>query len=213
MKKQFLSILTVTLLAACGETENSNTNTQQVSADTQSLQQPAQQTNPLMTAMHTMMQDMQSMEMSGNMDKDFAMLMKRHHQSAIDMANYELQSGSDTTMRNMAEMIIEKQNKENEQLERIIAATSATKNTDTTFATQSKQMMDNSHAQSMSVSMTGNADRDFAAMMVPHHQSAIDMAQLYLKQGKNAELKRMAQMMVADQQKEIQELNQWLQSR
>jgi uncharacterized protein (DUF305 family) len=51
--------------------------------------------------------------------------------------------------------------------------------------------------------MTGNVDRDFASMMAEHHRSAIDMARLELRFGKNIELKRMARNIVATQSKEI----------
>jgi uncharacterized protein (DUF305 family) len=50
---------------------------------------------------------------------------------------------------------------------------------------------------------TGDIDRDFVAMMVPHHQGAVDMAQAELKYGHNEELRRLAQGIVATQQKEI----------
>jgi uncharacterized protein (DUF305 family) len=50
---------------------------------------------------------------------------------------------------------------------------------------------------------TGDIDRDFVAMMVPHHQGAVDMAQAELKYGHNKELRRLAQEIVATQQKEI----------
>jgi uncharacterized protein (DUF305 family) len=62
----------------------------------------------------------------------------------------------------------------------------------------------------MSVKMTGNADRDFAMMMIPHHQGAIDMVRAELQHGDNPELKRMAQKIIDDQRKEIAELKAWL---
>ena len=50
---------------------------------------------------------------------------------------------------------------------------------------------------------SGDVDRDFVAMMIPHHQSAIDMAQAELRYGKNEQLRRMAQEIVVTQQQEI----------
>jgi uncharacterized protein (DUF305 family) len=55
----------------------------------------------------------------------------------------------------------------------------------------------------MTVAPTGDIDRDFVAMMVPHHQGAIDMAQLILRYGKNEQLKRLAQEIIVTQQEEI----------
>jgi hypothetical protein len=55
----------------------------------------------------------------------------------------------------------------------------------------------------MTVKPTGDVDRDFVAMMVPHHQGAIDMAQAELKYGHNEQLRRLAQEIVVTQQQEI----------
>ena len=55
----------------------------------------------------------------------------------------------------------------------------------------------------MTVKPTGDVDRDFVAMMVPHHQGAIDMAQAELRYGHNEQLRRLAQEIVVNQQQEI----------
>ena len=66
--------------------------------------------------MKTMMKDMSgkmtSMPMSGDPDVDFAMMMRIHHQGAIDMANAELSGGKDAQMKKMAKAIIAAQKKE-----------------------------------------------------------------------------------------------------
>jgi len=55
----------------------------------------------------------------------------------------------------------------------------------------------------MSIKPTGDVDRDFVAMMVPHHQGAIDMAIAELRYGRNERLRRMAQEIIVTQQQEI----------
>jgi uncharacterized protein (DUF305 family) len=50
---------------------------------------------------------------------------------------------------------------------------------------------------------SGNVDRDFVDMMVPHHQGAIDMAIAVLRYGHNERIRRLAQEIVVDQQQEI----------
>ena len=55
----------------------------------------------------------------------------------------------------------------------------------------------------MAVKPTGDINRDFAEMMIPHHQGAIDMAQAYLRYGSNEQLKRMAQEIIVEQLQEI----------
>ena len=66
--------------------------------------------------MKAMMKDMSgkmsSMPVSGDPDVDFAMMMRIHHQGAIDMANAELSNGKDPQMKQMAKAIVSAQKKE-----------------------------------------------------------------------------------------------------
>jgi uncharacterized protein (DUF305 family) len=55
----------------------------------------------------------------------------------------------------------------------------------------------------MMIKPTGDIDRDFVEMMVPHHRGAVDMAKAELKYGRNEQLRRLAQRIVATQQREI----------
>ena len=55
----------------------------------------------------------------------------------------------------------------------------------------------------MGIRPSGDVDADFVAMMVPHHQGAIEMAQAELRYGHNEALKRMAQEIIVTQQQEI----------
>jgi len=69
-------------------------------------------------SMMGMMKNMESMKVTGDTDRDFATMMKIHHQGAIDMAQVELQSGKDAKMRAMAKRIIEAQQKEIKEFDR-----------------------------------------------------------------------------------------------
>jgi uncharacterized protein (DUF305 family) len=55
----------------------------------------------------------------------------------------------------------------------------------------------------MEINPSGDVDQDFAAMMIPHHQGAIDMAQAELRHGHNEQLRRIAQGIIVEQQQEI----------
>jgi uncharacterized protein (DUF305 family) len=57
--------------------------------------------------------------------------------------------------------------------------------------------------------MTSDPDRDFVAMMIPHHQGAIDMAKVELQYGKDPAMRKLASAIVAAQQKEIAEMHRW----
>jgi hypothetical protein len=55
----------------------------------------------------------------------------------------------------------------------------------------------------MAIKPSGDIDRDFVAMMSPHHQGAIDMAVIELRYGKNEQLRRIAQEIIVEQMQEI----------
>lgn len=55
----------------------------------------------------------------------------------------------------------------------------------------------------MEAKPAGDVDRDFVAMMAPHHQGGIDMAVLELRYGKNEQLRRLAQEIIVSQTQEI----------
>jgi len=62
----------------------------------------------------------------------------------------------------------------------------------------------------MHQTFTGNADVDFVTGMIPHHQGAIDMAKVQVKYGKDAETRKLAEQIIADQEKEIAQMKAWL---
>jgi hypothetical protein len=74
--------------------------------------------------------------------------------------------------------------------------------TEAAFVAENRQAMDRMMS-AMSVKPTGDVDADFVAMMVPHHQGAIDMARAVLRYGKNEQIRRLAQEIIVEQQQEI----------
>ena len=88
-----------------------------------------------------------------------------------------------------------------------------------------ERMSPQSFMQSMDISMTemdkamkaapmnGDVDHDFAVMMIPHHQGAIEMAKSELLFGKDPVMRRLAQEVLVDQQSEIDAMNLWLSKR
>jgi uncharacterized protein (DUF305 family) len=68
---------------------------------------------------------------------------------------------------------------------------------------------DKMHA-GMDIAYTGDADVDFMRGMIPHHQGAIDMAKIVLKHGKDPAIRKLAQDIIAAQEREIGEMQAWL---
>lgn len=68
---------------------------------------------------------------------------------------------------------------------------------------QLHDVMKRSAQEVPSMKMSGDVDRDFAKMMADHHRSAIEMAKIQAKHGKNDELKQLAQNIMSSQKQEI----------
>jgi uncharacterized protein (DUF305 family) len=60
------------------------------------------------------------------------------------------------------------------------------------------------------IEYTGDPDVDFALGMIPHHQAAIDMAKVQLQYGKDPEIRKLSQDIIAAQEREIGQLKTWL---
>ena len=85
------------------------------------MQQGADGSRDMKSAMMMGMDGMQKMPMSGDIDKDFATMMKVHHQQAVNMSEMELANGKSPDMKAMAKKIIAAQKKEIAQFDRWLA--------------------------------------------------------------------------------------------
>lgn len=75
-------------------------------------QQASDGSGQLHQAMMKASQEMQSMQMTGDVDHDFVAMMRKHHEDAIAMAKIELQSGKDETAKKFARETIQQQQKD-----------------------------------------------------------------------------------------------------
>jgi uncharacterized protein (DUF305 family) len=171
-------------------------------------------------AMDKMMAGM-AIKPAGDADRDFVAMMVPHHQGAIDMAEAELQYGHNQRLLRIAQEIVVQQQQEivamrlangepanptwmtsRDQGAQALTTRKAPSGGDARFVTRSNAAMDKMMSD-MAARPTGDVDHDFVAMMVPHHQGAIDMAEAELQSGQNLGLKTIAQEIVVEQQQEI----------
>ena len=170
----------------------------------------------LMTAMNMSMKKMESMEMTGDFDLDFAKMMIIHHQSAIDMSEIEIAKGKHGDMKSMAQKMITAQNEEIKQFQNIINNHETNPGEHTTGHhgggdhNELQESMNAMNAKMKSMVMSGDIDKDFAMMMIPHHEGALAMAEAEIGHGANLDLKKIASKIMTDQKKEISELQAWL---
>ena len=165
--------------------------------------------NRMMKELHAMMDTMMATPMPGDPDHHFAKMMQLHHKGAINMANIVLQEGKDTTIRRMAQMMIQKQTQEITELQQFLMAhTPHGENTE--FNMKMEMSMDKMSRNADLQIINGNIDQDFATLIIFHHQSAIEMADLVIHYGHEVVIRNMAEMMKGDQEEEISELQRWL---
>jgi uncharacterized protein (DUF305 family) len=157
-------------------------------------------------AMNRMMVGMK-IRPSQKVDKDFVEMMVPHHQGAIDMAQAELSYGHNEKLRAIAQEIIVTQQDDiatmRLALVNMFASTSQfTRQDEGPFSARNNAAMAKMMA-GMKIKPSNNVDKDFVAMMVPHHQGAIDMAQAELIYGNYEPCRGLAQEITSTQQQQI----------
>ena len=201
-----ISILLITIILA---TVNSCKQNNEVENTEMNHSSPME--NELMQSMNKTNTTMSNTKMKGDFDFDFANLMMMHHQMAIDMSRVEIDKGSDQTIKNMANGIAVAQEIEVREMKQFIknykiTATNVETSNSTKIATEMKSMMDKMNT----IKMTDNIDKDYVAMMLPHHKSAVEMAKMQLKFGTQYELVELSKNIIEDQNYEIDEFKKWL---
>ena len=167
--------------------------------------------NEMMSIMHDMTAQMDAMTMTEDADHDFAMMMKMHHEGAINMGNKELEKGDDATIKAMAQTMINMQQAEIQELQAFMDGHTPNPSVEgEMWAMEAMDAMQRMEKNADLAVLTGDADHDMAILMINHHQSAMDMAQSLLHHGHHDDLKAMATKMIEDQSKEINDLQAWL---
>ena len=158
---------------------------------------------------------------TGTMDFDqmFINMMVPHHQGAVEMAKIAQERAEHPEVKEMADAIITGQEEEITQMKAWKQQWYGSSDTPSMSEMPSLEEMPgmggSGHAMDMQaeVDQLKNAaepfDLAFIDAMIPHHQSAIDAAQMALNQATHPEVKALAQEIIDAQLKEIEQMNAW----
>jgi uncharacterized protein (DUF305 family) len=140
-------------------------------------------------------------------DRAFIDAMAPHHQGAVEMAEVALENAEHQEIRDLAEDIVSAQQAEIEQLKAIKQEEFGT----------SEVPMEMSAGEMEAMGMTSPAelanrapfDRAFIDAMIPHHESAIEMARVAYRESDNPEIRALAEGIVEAQSQEITQMEGW----
>ena len=206
MKTILLPIAFAALIVSCQKTEAAVVETPIDHVDHQ--HEKIFPVNEMVTLMDDMMVKMHDQTPSRNNNADFATMMIAHHVGAVEMSELLLKKGKDPILKSFAEEVIAAQNTEIEQMKNF----QNTREISTDYE-KFQQALNQSMAAMMdkNIKVHDDIDKDYAQQMIPHHKSAVEMAEVYLKFGKQPELLKLSKSIVNEQNKEIAELEMWLQ--
>jgi uncharacterized protein (DUF305 family) len=141
-------------------------------------------------------------------DKAFIDAMVPHHQGAIEMARVALKNAEHAEIKELTRNIISSQQAEIEELKAIKKEEFGTSNV--------PMEMSPEQMRSMGVMMDPQElanrepfDKAFIDAMIPHHQSAIKMAEVAYEKSKNPRIKELAENIMSAQKREIEQMKQW----
>ena len=192
----------------------------------------------MMAALHTMADHSQTLQPNGNLDLYFAQLMRENHRAAVSMSALELKQGKDPELSRIAQDIhrahqqlimgldsaiqrIQAQppafpdrTTQSERLSRLLeAATNGlhyAAHQTMAQAEGDKTPSDGYFERAAEDAGTGSIDRDYAALLIPHHQNSITLARAELKLSRDESLQKAAYFILQDQQREIEQVRTWL---
>jgi uncharacterized protein (DUF305 family) len=143
-------------------------------------------------------------------DKAFIDAMVPHHQGAVEMAEVALQNAEHERIKQLSRTVISTQRAEIEELKAIKKEEFGTSEVPMKVSAQEMQMMGMTDPEALA--NKNPFDKAFIDAMIPHHQSAIEMAQVALEESENPEIKELAKNIVSAQQREIEHMLQWRQA-
>jgi uncharacterized protein (DUF305 family) len=141
-------------------------------------------------------------------DERFIDAMVPHHQGAIAMAEVALKNAQHAEIKDLSRNIVSTQQAEIEELKSIKKEEFGTSNVPMEMSQEQMRgmgmMMD-----PQELARSEPFDRAFIDAMIPHHQSAIEMAKVAYEKSENPRIKKLAENIVGAQQAEIEQMKRW----
>ena len=204
------------VLAACGgsASQPATSSPSKPSAVAAASSPPAAKTSTAVSASNVA--SASAAQQAGSFDQQFIDMMVPHHQGAIEMAQIAMQRAEHPEIKTLAGFIINAQNKEIGDLKSWRQAWFGSNQTPS--MDQLMRAYPNVPGMSSMMDMDKDTQRlrianpfdlAFIDAMIPHHQGAVDMAQVALGRAQHQEIKVLAQSIINDQQAEIAQLQGW----
>jgi len=169
--------------------------------------------NIFLAMMDSMMVEMDQAPKGKSPGADFLLHMLPHHHGAIMMAQYEIKHGKNAEMVQLAKSILAEQQSEIQQMNLLLKAPENMEMTDTLYQPAMSATMSIMMAHLPQQSRLNDTDHAFAAVMLPHHQAAIDMARVVLRFSKDQQVLAFARSLISNEQIEIEQMSAYLKSK
>jgi uncharacterized protein (DUF305 family) len=166
--------------------------------------------NIFLKMMDSMMVNMDQAPKADSPGADFLQQMLPHHQGAIMMAKYELKHGRNAAMIQLAKSILAEQQTEIQQMNLLLKEPAELGKAGAAYRSAMAKTMNQMMEHLPAAKSLSDTDRAFAAVMLPHHQAAVDMAKVVLRFSKNEHILAFAKQLISNQQVEIEQMSDYL---
>jgi predicted outer membrane protein len=129
------------------------------------------------------------------------------------MAQYEIKYGKNAEMVQLAKSILAEQQSEIQQMDLLLKMPANIEKTDTLYQPAMSATMSIMMVHLPEQSRLTDTDQAFAAVMLPHHQAAIDMARVVLRFSKDQQVLAFARSLISNEQIEIDQMSAYLKSK
>lgn len=163
---------------------------------------------------HTMKREMEEAPKTGDVSIDFLYEMVPHHKAAIQMSQSVLEFSQNPKIRKLAEAIIHEQTIGIEKMQGLLAGIKdyphINKEKEALYLQASRDIQKQMVQELDAVQPSGHVDKDFLEGMLPHHEGAVKLATNILKHTDHDLLKKIAQHIVASQNRQMKQMKQLL---